>query len=691
VLCTTSAGNPLLLRELVLGARAEHNLFHCDGVWQLRRQLAAPARLRELIEESLTAVGVEARAALEVLAVCGPLGLDQLGDGLNPCTLERLEQSGLVEIEIGGTYHRIARLAHPLYGQVLRECLSRTRTDRILRAQIAALHTSVPRRPADALQVAGWQLAVDGAADPELLLRAARQARAVSDLPELVRLTRGVLAARRDPETTAKAAALLGEALVQLGLAGEAEEVLAEAMEYAPADDVLHRLAIVRAVNLVCGIRETTRAVAAIDQARTVLDDSHAAELHAATALVQVLGDRPADAARTLEALPPRAPGTGSGVERLARVATLTALGRTGQALRTAATFDRRPHGLRTPSHQLALDYATATALHEAGHVVDAVLTAERALGYAVESNLLPAQASLICLLGRCHLTAGRARTARRWLREAVAVSRSNRLEGPLCAALGGLAITDAYLGADRSVGTYLDVVPVGGNAQPLTLQATAWAMQAKGEYAPALRQLSDAADAAAGAGQVALAAAILHDMARLGAPERAMDRLAAIACDTDSPMIAIRVDYVRGALRGDADLLASVSASFAATGAYLFAAEAAAEGSRRSGYSRQRAALAARVASLLSQCEGSRTPPVVDVGATVPLSKREREICVLAARGMTSSQIAQRLRVSVRTVHNHLQNAYQKLGITRRRDLAAAMGLTRADSPAGGATEQSR
>ena len=43
----------------------------------------------------------------------------------------------------------------------------------------------------------------------------------------------------------------------------------------------------------------------------------------------------------------------------------------------------------------------------------------------------------------------------------------------------------------------------------------------------------------------------------------------------------------------------------------------------------------------------------------------------LLAAAGASSREIAERLVISVRTVDNHLQSAYRKLGVSRRQDLA--------------------
>ena len=48
-------------------------------------------------------------------------------------------------------------------------------------------------------------------------------------------------------------------------------------------------------------------------------------------------------------------------------------------------------------------------------------------------------------------------------------------------------------------------------------------------------------------------------------------------------------------------------------------------------------------------------------------LTPREREIISLIAEDLTSRQIATLLRVSERTIHSHLRNAYKKLGVHGR------------------------
>ncbi len=49
------------------------------------------------------------------------------------------------------------------------------------------------------------------------------------------------------------------------------------------------------------------------------------------------------------------------------------------------------------------------------------------------------------------------------------------------------------------------------------------------------------------------------------------------------------------------------------------------------------------------------------------PLTEREREVLLQAARGLTNKEIGRALYVSDRTVQGHLQNVYQKFGVTTR------------------------
>ena len=85
----------------------------------------------------------------------------------------------------------------------------------------------------------------------------------------------------------------------------------------------------------------------------------------------------------------------------------------------------------------------------------------------------------------------------------------------------------------------------------------------------------------------------------------------------------------------------------------------------------RRTAAIAATIKAdaLTAQCEGARTP-ALDARQAHDLTPRELEIATMAARGLSSKEIARRLVVSVRTVDNTLRQVYAKLAVNKRADL---------------------
>jgi len=48
-------------------------------------------------------------------------------------------------------------------------------------------------------------------------------------------------------------------------------------------------------------------------------------------------------------------------------------------------------------------------------------------------------------------------------------------------------------------------------------------------------------------------------------------------------------------------------------------------------------------------------------------LTEREREVLTLLDEGYTQKEIAQRLYLSPNTIRRHLQNVYEKLGVTNK------------------------
>ena len=145
-----STGNPLYVHELVLGALGSGALVERSGVWHLENRLPATSRLLDLVEQRIGGLSAQARAVVELLALCQPLELGYLEATAAPGVLESLERAGLVTISVA---EREVRQAHPMYGTVVRAAMPRSRTRAILLAQAARLE-AVGQAGAAALRIA---------------------------------------------------------------------------------------------------------------------------------------------------------------------------------------------------------------------------------------------------------------------------------------------------------------------------------------------------------------------------------------------------------------------------------------------------------------------------------------------------------------------------------------------------------
>jgi DNA-binding CsgD family transcriptional regulator len=219
--------------------------------------------------------------------------------------------------------------------------------------------------------------------------------------------------------------------------------------------------------------------------------------------------------------------------------------------------------------------------------------------------------------------------------------------------------------------------LPPFGFLGPEARLADAWTAVAARRPNETAVVLQSAADQAAAASHRTSESWLLHDLLRLtGRDTSARLRVLADACD--SPLVSARARHAAAVRARDARELAGAADDFHALGAMLLAAEAAsgaAEAFSRAGDRRAATAALRRSSALAATCEGAVTPGLFRAATVVPLSGREREIVMLAAHGIASKDIAERLYLSVRTVNNHLQRAYTKLGVSNRADLAEALG----------------
>lgn len=695
VLRTRSAGNPLFLRELVRAAADSGALRPVDGVWRLTGELPPATRLGDLVAHRLGGLAPAAREVLELLALAGPTPLELLPP-VDPLVLAELEESGRVELRPGERSGdpEVVALAHPLIGEALRAAVPRLRA----RAALAAHAERVERRPdphpEDPLRIATWRIEAGLPADPDVVLRAAEIARHAEDFTRTEALVRVAHTAR----PTGRTGLLLGECLYELGRFDECERVLVDASGITDDPAVAAVISAVRATNLLFGLLRPADALAEVHRALADLpDEPHLVgardELTSRVALLEMYGGDPAAALRTLAPLDPDSfrAGEDERLQRRARVlwaipvAPALALGgRTGEARRVAERalvehddLEEEIGYSRSGVHVLTL----ALALSEHGDLEDARKLASAGFDATVAAGSPLGQVWFALMLGRIALHAGTPRTGLRWFREAVAVATAIGFLGPRRQALAGEAVTSAWLGDLDGAAEALarhDAEPgeFGFMFPERALGRAAW-LAGQGRIPDARAALADAADAAGRTGHLTVRAWLLHEMARLGGAADVVDELEALAATADGRLVAARAGHVRALVDRDVDALTAAAADLAGLGAWLVAAEAyaaAADAARRAGDQRRANALAGESAAVAERCEGAVSPLLVAAPSVVPLSPREREVAALAARGTPSKEIAERLYLSVRTVNNHLQNVYTKLGVSSRAELAAAL-----------------
>jgi ATP/maltotriose-dependent transcriptional regulator MalT len=651
-------------------------------VWRLAGPLTSTPRLVELVESRVAALSAQERGALELLAVCGALGLDELVGVTGSEPVEALDRAGLLAIVQDRRRHEVG-VAHPLHGEVLREQLPALRRRRLLLDHADRVEHLGARRREDALRIANARLEGAGTADAGLLVGAARLARYGHDHRQVVRLAQAAM----DESPTPEAALLLGEALHEMGRYEEAEAVLARHADVdADIDEhVLVPLVAMRVRNHFWGLQRPDDALALNRAARARFASPARDELAADEAMLLVFTDHARDALEAAQSIPLDAEPRIRVLRGIAEVPALIFSGRCETAL--PLTMERYADHVRL-GDQVAIAHPAVQLIYrmrafmEAGNL-DAAREIATA-GHQTVSDVVPADRVWFTLgLGWIDVLAGHPVSARRWLTEAAAMCRGAALAGQLRVVLSMLAVAEAYAGdaaaASAAVAEQQDLGPFAYMRGEQEL-GPAWATAAAGDTRGARELLTAAADEAEVDGRLAVEAWLRHDVARLGDAPAVAARLEELAKVCEGAFVPAYALDARGAADHDPILLAGARDRFEAIGADLLAAEAAATAAlayRRHGDQRAAAGMATRANVSKDRCEGGHTPALVVPVAVVPLTAREREVALLAANGMSSREIAERLVVSVRTVDNHLQSTYTKLGISGRGELADALGAT--------------
>jgi len=672
-----SRGNPLMLRELVTGGEQAHALRRVEGVWRWQGPWVLAPRLAELIEHRIGRLGEHEREALELLAYAGPVGPDLLSRLVAPEAVEAVEAKGLCWAEPSGR-RILVHLAHPLYGEVVRAHTPLLRARRHQRRLADAVEETGARQADDCLRVASWRLASGTTASADILLAAARRAFALLDLELAERLARAAL----DAGGGWPAGDILWRALWIPNRNEEAERLLAGLADAVAGDQERAELAAARAY-IMFGSDEPDAAIALIDDALTgISGPAQRAELEALQAeiLLHIRDYQPAARLAAGLLARPGVHGTPLAVGHHITGLTLLFRGRPDQAV------PRLEQAIATPGWAVSEPWVGPSAeiwhchaLLLAGRLTDAAAAAESNYQRALETGWDLARGASCIERGQVCRAHGQLQESLRWLQEGLGLAREARSSGYLFAAplLAELAHTAALLGDHATAQHALSESDATSRRsfsiyRPWADLARPWVTASAGEHAAAARQALDAAAEARERGTTLYEIVALHDASRLGAAGTAAGRLGELGQHHPSVLICCYAARAAALAQRDAAGLERVSARLEAIGALLLAAEAAAEASRafeQAGRADSARRTATRAAALAAHCDGAATPALQALHAP-GLTRREWAIVRLAAEGLTNEDIAGRLTVSVRTVHNHLHHAYTKLGVHHRTEL---------------------
>jgi DNA-binding CsgD family transcriptional regulator/tetratricopeptide (TPR) repeat protein len=670
-----SQGNPLYTRELLHTGRTSGRIVLRDGVWRLDRPLEVGERLAELVEDRwLSHLGQAEREALELIAVADVIPLRVLVRMVASEPAEVLQQQGLVAFRWPRD-EQVAGCVHPMLREVVRRSVPPSRAARI-GLRLADAFESDGQLEDELLRIVTWRMDAGATLDPVVLADAARQAAERQDWRGSARLAETALHAGGGIEARlllVDAHRALGDFAVGLAVLGD---------ERGDGDDLITRTAILRGTLLYFGLGRLDEASDLLAMAgKEVHDPSARAGLEAVDAGLQAFAGRPGQAvARATELL--RRPGTDGWAEITARAALSLGLSWSGHTDRALEVLEApQPRSDPPPYVDDWTSIARSLAYRLAGRMEPLERVAQQRYERAVQAHDILEQGAAAASLGWVALEQARLPRAVAWFRESVAALRpANTIALRVHALLGlseALALTGETEGARLALEEVRPVAERSAFVITCWSVASAWLAAAQGAMSEAIELLEQAADAARLSGQTAGEIRALHAAARLGSDGPAR-RLAELAKWVDGPLIGVQAAHAAGlaAPSGGGESLDAVAERYAELGLHLYAAEAAAQASRAHhgvGQSRRAAASAARGHILLGP--DTARPVGLTLALSPPgLTRREREVAMLAARGLPSQAIATRLCLSVRTVETHLARVYTKLGIGGRSELAMAL-----------------
>jgi DNA-binding CsgD family transcriptional regulator len=686
-LLDATEGNLLFLRELVRHGRDDGVLVARDGVWSWTGPTSVTPSILELIEVRLRSLPPEVRDVVEVLAVCEPVGRRVMEVVCTSAACGTALADGIVRSEPSGRRDEL-RLVHPFYAQVVQHRLAAARRAEIAGAVSHALAALGARRRDDTLRVAVLRLDGGVLDDPRAFEAAARDAGSRGDLVLAQRLARAAVDAGGGLESML----LSGELLYWAGQHDDLLRMLGPDLSDGTPDQVA-RAALLVASTLYFGFGRFDDADARLCAAIEQVGPPHALTLIGQRAQILMFAGR---ALESIEVGRPVIDDPAASVDARLRAyaGVLISSAMCGQL---AAVEAELPTAM-----PLVLEAASDLSIYTSGGVMIATFVVRLFSGELDEVDALldglhadavrragdPFVGAWSLLLGRSALAHGRLADAIVRLRDAASLLDHRDFRGMLPWTLATLAqalgATGDAAGAREAVDALAAVrMPRMHHIDVDIELGRAWAASARGERSHAREIAQKVGESLIRDGQLATGAFALHDALRLGCdPAAVVDGLDLAASGCEGPVVAAFARHAHARATKDVDGLLEAATSFEAAGWRLHAAECAAGASTLAaalGLRVRAREAAVRSAALLAQC-GPAATPMLEAGeqrrALDTLTRREQEVALLAAQGMSKREIADVLFLSVRTIGNHINHVYGKLGIGSREELRLALHM---------------
>lgn len=667
-------GNVLQLRHLVDQELRAAKLSRHDEHWHWIGDPDMSGALMDLIDAQVGAVSEPVLNAIDTVSVAEPLNVDMLSALAGTAAIEDAERRGLLTITPGACGDLVARIGHPLYGEIRRVRAGALRLRR-LRGRVAEAILAKPHPDDNDLIRAGtlW-LESDLPADPPLLLRAAGIAFHRFDLG----LAEKLAAASGSPS----AVLLRAQALGLTNRAGEAVELLTTAEQTFDDESDLAAAAALRIGTLWGPLNRPDDTIVALHSA---LDDSRPAVAAAARCMntyFLAAAGRPDDALAQASSASLQGFGSFAACSMLSgRIIALGDAGRSAEAEDVA----RIAYQLAEDNIDGAYFRIGIAELHVRTRVRSGAIAEALTLGHRISEQCADIPGGLGAMgLGigaLADLGAGRLDRAHQALQamdRALASWPATKLRARF--AIAHLEAT-ARLGLVDQAAAIADRLrppqhPELASAEPDRLVALAWLDAARGLTSRARTGARKAAELACSRGQFAREVVCLQAATHLGDADTA-ERLAQLAKMVSGPRAQNAAAFAAALRDSNGDRLRAASEKFETMGDLLAAADAAAHAAiafRRAGLRGSALTAATRAQRIAQTCGGAITPALTEASQPLPLTAREREIIRLVAEGMSNREIAAELVMSIRTVEGHLYRASQRAGTNSRDELVSLL-----------------